>query len=322
MVNQDHTEGMTTVNLSTKLPQGVHEKHGRYYRVIQQNKLRQWIPLSQVAEGRAALDEQLKLLATLSIPLTIEALLRRFQKGGMTDLSPDTVYGYNRIIDITLVPVFGHMRIIDLRPNHVAQFLERGKQQNRAVAANRDRAVLSSAYEFGLRNGWVDVNPCRGIRRNKERPSRVYVRHEPYLEAYRRAPSAVQNLMHIGYLTGLRLSDLVRIRKDWITNSGIYIAESKTGHRRLIKMTPYLRRAIDRALESSPESSPLLLVANRSQPWTKWSVQSAWKRLSPGFSFRQIRAKAQTDGQGKNVLGHSGQMLQRYTRFEELDPVA
>lgn len=310
------------MNLTTKLPPGVHAKHGRYYRVIQQNKRRQWIPLSEVAEGQAALDEQLLLLATLSIPLTVEALLRRFQKGGMTDLAAETVHGYAHCIDRSLIPVFGHMRIIDLQPRHVAQFLERGKQNGRAVAANRDRAVLSSAYEFAMRSGWADANPCRGIRRNREKPSHVYVTHEQYLDAYRRAPGAVQNLMHVGYLTGLRLSDLMRLRKEWVSRAGIHLTESKTGHRRLIKMTPFLQRAIDRALLYSPEQSPLVLVANRGQPWEKWAFQSAWKRLAPGFTFRQIRAKAQTDGGGKNVLGHTGQMLQRYTRYEELDPVA
>jgi hypothetical protein len=83
---------------------------------------------------------------------------------------------------------------------------------------------------------------------------------------------------------------------------------------------PFLRIAVARA-EDYAEASPFLLVAARGQPWQPWAVQSAWKRLKPGFPFRAIRAKAATDSK-HNTLGHSGQMLSRYVRRERLRPVA
>jgi site-specific recombinase XerD len=305
-----------------QLPKGIREQHGRYYADRKVDGRRLWIPLTRVADGREALDCELERLAKGGTPRTIGDLLRRFKEEGMQELAPDTRREYGRSIDARLAPVFGAMLINDLRQKHVARFLEDGRRAHRAVMANRERAVLSAAYEFGMRNEWAELNPCRGVRRNRERPSRIYVTHEQYLDAYRRAPEAVRNLMHIGYLTGLRLSDLIRIRKDWIHDEGIFLTESKTGHRRLIKMTLYLRRALDRAIDYAPSQTPYLLVTARGATWQKWSVQSAWKRLRPGFPFRQIRAKAQTDARQKNVLGHSGQMLQRYTRYEELEPVA
>ncbi|HTY49452.1 MAG TPA: hypothetical protein VMB48_07155 [Steroidobacteraceae bacterium] len=39
------------------------------------------------------------------------------------------------------------------------------------------------------------------------------------------------------------------------------------------------------------------------------------------FKFRLIRAKAQTDAQEKNVLGHMGQLRERYTRERRLQAV-
>ncbi len=305
-----------------ELPPGVREKHGRYYLDQTVDRRRTWVPLSRVADGPRALDAALVDLARGQEPATVGGLLRAFQGSpAFARLADATRYEYGRAIERRLTPVFGHLRFHELQPRHVARYLQLGEDEHRPVLANRDRAVLQSAFNYGMRQGWLDVNPCAGIPRNTERPSRVYVTHEQYLDAYRRAPAAVQNLMHIGYLTGLRLVDLMALRKLWAQEDALYIVESKTKHRRAIRMTPHLRRALDRAIDYAPEQSPFVLVTARGAPWQKWSVQSAWKRLAPGFPFRQIRAKAATDGRGRNVLGHTGQMLSRYTRFEELEPV-
>jgi site-specific recombinase XerD len=304
------------------LPKGVHEKHGRYWLVKTVDGRRVWVPLTRVEDGPEALDTALNAMTQELPPFTIGQLLARFRDSkAFARLAEATQYEYKRAIKSRLIPVFGALRIHELQPKHIAKFLQDGEDGDRSVLANRERAIMQSAFNYAMRHLWADSNPCAGIPRNVERPSRTYVTHEQYLDAYRRAPGAVQNLMHIGYLTGLRLVDLTRLRKVWVADDGIYIIESKTSKRRKIKMSLYLRRALDRALDYAPPDTPYLLVTARGAAWQKWSVQSAWKRLAPGFPFRQIRAKAQTDAREKNVLGHSGQMLARYTRFEELEPV-
>ena len=303
------------------LPKGVHAKHGRFYLVRRRAGRRQWIALTEVAAGPEALRAALAAASAPERVETIGELLEAYINGGMDELASATRREYERCISARLVPVFGHMRIDALRPSHVARYLEDGRTAGRATLANRERAVLSSAYEWGMRRGHAEHNPVRGVRRNTERASRVYVTDASYLAAYQRATTSLRNLMHVGYLTGLRLVDLTRLRKEWLTPDGIELQESKTGHRRLVLMTPHLRLAIGRALDYSPPTSPYVLVAARGQPWREWAVQSAWKRLAPGFPFRALRAKAATDAQ-HNVLGHRGQMLARYVRRERLQPVA
>lgn len=303
------------------LPANVHVKHGRYYLVRRSAGTRAWIALTRVKEGPAALSEALSRLPAADRPEKISELLLAFLERGTAHLAHPTRREYERAVHSRLMRVFGRMPIGALKPSHVAQYLERGKRAGRPVLANRERAVLSSAYEFGMRNGYADSNPCRGVRRNRERPSRVYVTDEQYLAAYRAAPTALRNLMHVGYLTGLRLVDLTRLRWEWVTEHGILIEESKTGHRRVVERTHYLDLAIARARAYAPDRSPYVLVAGRGQPWSESAVQSAWKRLAPGFPFRAIRAKAATDAE-HNVLGHRGQMLARYVRRESLRPVA
>ena len=307
-----------------QLPQGVRIRSGRYYLVKRDGATVRGTGLTGVAAGDAALLDALQQISTASIPTTIGDLLLSYLHNGTHELSPATRREYERAARSRLVAVFGHMPISALRQSHIARYLEQGRVERRPVLANRERAVLSSAYEYGMRNGWAESNPCRGVRRNKERPSRVEVTDAQYLDAYRRAPQCLRNLMHVGYLTGLRLVDLSRLRWDWVSDDGIAIDESKTGHKRFIEMTSHLRLALQRARDYAPQQSPFVLVAARGQRWLPWAVQSAWKRLDPGFPFRAIRAKAATDADaaGHNVLGHHGQMLTRYVRRERLRPVA
>lgn len=302
------------------LPKGVTLKHGRYYLRRRQGARSHWIGLSRIDEGPKALQEALARIDGPHDPRTVGELVQAFLADKTLGLAPATHGEYLRCAHAALLPALGRVEIGKLRPSMVATYLERGRRDRRAVSANRERAVLSSAYEWGMRNGFAEENPCRGVRRNRERPSRVYVTDEQYLAVYLRAPQCVRNLMHVGYLTGLRLSDLTTLRRAWLTEDGIELAESKTGKRRLIEWTPFLRSTVDRALDYAG-ASPYVLVAARGQPWAPWAVQSAWKRLKPGFPFRAIRAKAATDAK-HNVLGHSGQMLSRYVRRERLRPVA
>ena len=64
-----------------------------------------------------------------------------------------------------------------------------------------------------------------------------------------------------------------------------------------------------------------IFLSSCGRPWTANGLQQAFKRFGMTFKFRLIRAKAQTDAQEKNVLGHMGQLRERYTRERRLQAV-
>src|SRR6185295_11833361 len=94
--------------------------------------------------------------------------------------------------------------------------------------------------------------------------------------------------------------------------------ESKTGKPADYEITPTLRRFINRALARGGER---LFMSPKGLPWSQWGLQSALRRLNMGFQFRQLRPKAQTDAPERNVIGHTGQMLEVYTRAHKRRPV-
>ena len=132
-----------------KLPRGVALKHGRYYA----RRKKRWIPLSRADEGERALAKAIAELTPDTAPRTIGELLIEYRREGMKELAAVTRKEYERMVDGELTTVFGRMRLEALTTSLVAQHLERGKRDKRAVAVNRERAVLSAAYEFGMRCG-------------------------------------------------------------------------------------------------------------------------------------------------------------------------
>jgi integrase len=265
------------------------------------------------------------------------------------ELRPPTVHDYRRVlIGPPTEPNkpgiinfrFGHMLPDDIEPQDVAYFLDQRKKDGRGRSGNRERAALSSFYEWMMRNKLASRNPCRGIRRNRETPSKVYVEHEQLRTTYSRASAALQILINAQYLTGMRITDAMALRRDQVTDDGIKFKESKTGKVNLIEWAPGLQEVIRRAIEHGDavtskitvklrqvRATPIYVFVNgHGKRWTQSAVSSAMRRADASFAIRQLRAKAETDSRMRDdkresVLGHEGAMRETYTRQRRLKAV-
>jgi integrase len=293
----------------SKIPKGVYQKNGRWYRVVRNR----WIALTRVDEGLLALRRALRETPTDRPPVTVGELLAAYLP--QAEISATTRREYERIADTRLAHHFGALPIGALRPSHVAMYLEKRKRDGHSHMGNRERAVLSAAYECALRHGWADFNPCRGVRRNTERPRRRYVSDAEFLEAFEAAPEPLQDVMALALLTGLRQGDLRALRRSALTEDGIYVAEGKTGKRRLIGWSDALSHFVRRAVERS--QCDHVLTHKFGQPWTLGGIQTAFKRLRVDWHFHDIRAKAASDA-SHNILGHGSGMLGVYVRHQKV----
>jgi len=324
---------MKTHPTSPPLPKGVRIDHGRYVLFKKVNGKTERIPLTRVEDGEQALADELAKRGLTEIN-TVKDLLFAYLREGTADLRPVTVKGYVGQVNAKLAPFFGKMLVRNVMPKHVAAFLEQERKAGVSTSANRARAVLSSAFAYGLRIGAAEFNPCHGVRRNKERPSRRYVEDKELAAARDAASPGFALLLQAAYLTGLRQVDLINMRRTQIEERGIDLEESKTGKPRLILWTDTLRQVITAAIADGdakiakrskrkkqiyalPEH---VFVNHRAMPWSPGAVSQAMERYDASFTFRQLRPKAATDAE-HNVLGHSGQMLSRYVRREKLTPV-
>jgi hypothetical protein len=96
------------------------------------------------------------------------------------------------------------------------------------------------------------------------------------------------------------------------------LRQSKDGKLREVAWSAPLKFFIDRALARSQRDE--VFVGEKGKPYSMDGLQSAMRRLAPGFKFRELRPKAASDA-SHNVLGHSAQMLATYIRRTVVKPV-
>ena len=263
------------------------------------------IRIGRLSEGETVLRQRYRELVAPT-PRTVGDLLMAWAEVAH-DLSPRTEAEYRRQIDSQLLPVFGRVPLNGLTRSAIGQYLElRGN-----VAANREVACLSTVCEWGIRKGWMEANPCRGVRRNRETPRTRYVTNRELGQALRNTTPEFRDFLLAAYFTGFRQADLRSLRRDQAYKL-IRVEEGKTRKRVRMAYSVALRALIDRCL--ARHTSDYVFTDTRGERWGRWAVQSAMRRLDVDWTFHDLRAKAESDH--PTGLG----LLTRYKRARELKP--
>ncbi|MGH9809348.1 MAG: site-specific integrase, partial [Terriglobia bacterium] len=132
-----------------------------------------------------------------------------YRAAGMDQLRESTRKRYLLYLP-RLAHHFGKLPVGALKSSQVAVFLETRRKRGRgATSANREFACLSSIHNFGMRQGWLELNPCLGVRRNPEKPRKRYVTDAEFLAAFHASPEPFQDLISVAYLSGARQTDVI-----------------------------------------------------------------------------------------------------------------
>ena len=145
-------------------------------------------------------------------PLTFKTYAEQwFEQGpARRGWKPGTV-GMYRSIHTRLVDRFGPMRLAEIRPRHVAAFIETQTDEKRAPASiARDLAVLHALFKTALREELVDANPAEAAERPKIRQRRWRILEPAEVARGRKAftDDQARAVFVTLILTGLRRSEL------------------------------------------------------------------------------------------------------------------
>lgn len=291
-----------------KLPPKCHLSHGAIY-YVHRNK---WTRLCDADTSLSQIYAALSAATKPPPPQTIDELLDTYIEKRLPEKKPTTQKSYVARIP-RLRKTFGHMAIGDLEPRHIAMFLEGRRTQGHGPGGNRESAVLSAAFDFGMRQGWCARNPCRGVRRNMEKPRRRFIRDAEWSAGLQRAAPRFALLMRAAELTGLRQGDLRALTWQQVTADGIEIEESKTGKVLLIEWSDELAYLFGWCAWLMPGRDHVF-IDNWGQPWGVWGIQSAMRRLQVDWTFHDIRARAESIH--KTGMG----LLTRYKRARRITP--
>lgn len=303
---------------NTGLPPCVYLNHGSYYLV--RNGV--WEPLGK--DKGSALAEYARRVSETT-------------KGGMGELiervlahiapkKSQTTNNQYRQIGGKLKTIFAEFQPGQVKPKHVAAI--KVKYSATPFYANRMVSVLRMVFSHALEWQLVESNPCIGVARHPEAKRGRYLTDDEFNTIRAAAGPRLQTIMDLCYLTGQRISDVLRIRLSDLTLEGIAFRQGKTGAKLLVAWNDDLRAVVARA-EKAGKIRYLTLLHNRKGRAPDYStVKIQWDkaRTKAGVKdarIHDIRAKALTDAKRQGfdaqvLAGHTdARMTARYIRLRE-----
>ncbi|MBQ7661216.1 MAG: site-specific integrase [Clostridia bacterium] len=149
-----------------------------------------------------------------------------------TTLSPNTLAFAHYVVEQMIKPMLGHMKLQDIRPLHVQQFINAlakdgaradGKGSRLSPATiKRDFTVLKSIMAKAYKLGLIDRNPTETARLDLpevvEKEVEIFTKEEAahMLACLDDEPLAFQVLIHLALVTGARRGELVALKWDCI----------------------------------------------------------------------------------------------------------
>ena len=203
-------------------------------------------------------------------------------------LTPRTIRDYTKMMEQNVLPEFGSMRPNSFKPTHAAQYIRAQRLAGRPVRGNREMSCLGSVFAYGMSVGACESNPCKGVRRNKERARTRSVSIGEVNTLLELAEGKGRGLLMVSLiavtvaLTGRRRGEILGLTTDCLTEEGIEVVDTKTrryGERRyLVRWSPMLRRVIQQATQLRP-GTPYVFPTRFSNPYTDSSFRREWAAM-------------------------------------------
>jgi integrase len=250
-----------------------------------------------------------------------ELFSTRYLPSVQKTLKPKTVSEYERLYRTTIQPGLGERAIASITMDDAEKvhLFTAGD-----VQANRALALLSTVLGYAVQRRLLEHNPCRGIRRNKEKGREFFYTpaQTRKLLATAEASTRIEHkYIAIELLTGCRPGELLESRPEWRHGSVLKTPDGKTGSR-----TIFLPPAACAILDSLPG-----IPGHPGYFPPKMSLRRSWERLCklagvPRARLYDLRhtfaSAALAAGESLPVIGHllGHRKAQTTMRYAHLDP--
>lgn len=307
------------------LPRRVYLRHSAFYFVRPDGK---WLRLCSESDGIPAM---LRALAdacdTDSKRNGMAATIARWCESKHAAWSKGTAEDMKRIAD-EVADAFADFAPAQVTTQACNEYLRRFTATPRTH--NLHRTVLRGALAFAAREGLREGhNPVADVPTMRvEGRSRIVSDAEvtalkvAALKAARNGKALVQ-MIDLAILTGQRISDLIGLRWQDVTDRGLVVTQGKTRERLLIEWTPALRAAIAACARGDKVGHVLQTQSGRGYRYS--GIRSAWVRACEragidDLHIHDLRGRAGVDAMGETediraaqrLLGHKGEAMTRH----------
>jgi integrase/recombinase XerD len=129
----------------------------------------------------------------------------------------------------------------------------------KASSSNRRLAVLRRFYQYALRNGQIQIDPCLKLKSAKQPPRFPKTLSEQHVESLLAAPDVTaplglrdRTMLEVMYASGLRVSELVLLKTIEVgMNEGVLRITGKGNKTRLVPFGEEARMWIERYLKEA-----------------------------------------------------------------------
>jgi integrase len=263
-------------------------------------------------------------------------------KGGMADLIEEA---FPHITKKVAASTAHQYRVCANKLKEILAEFEPGQVRPRDVAGikrlyadhpnmgNRVLSVLRSVFAYALEAELVEMNPCIGVKRHTERWRERLVAPAEFDAIREKAVPQMQVIMDMLRLTGQRVSDVLKLRVSDLGDDGIFFRQGKTGARLIVRWTPELRAAVERAKTLRGNVRALTLFHSRTGGAPAYeTIRDKWERACElagiqDAHIHDLRAMAITAAKAQGIdaqalAGHtSPAMTRRYLRSKEVPVV-
>jgi integrase len=239
--------------------------------------------------------------------------------------------------------LFGDVPADLVTPGIIRKYMDARKNADGSpaqVAANREKAFLSTCYAWAVERDILKSNPCKDVKRNTEHARDRYPTPEEYAQVFDLAARYphVQAAMEFAYLCRMRLCEVLDMRQSDIKPEGLLIRRRKGSRNNIVLYSPRLEAALklSRALAMPKGIRPINphLIRNLSgHPLTESGFQTLWQNVineatAQGvehFTFHDLKAGGISDtaGDKQKASGHkSAAMVAVYDRKLAIVPAS
>ena len=246
---------------------------------------------------------------------TVGWLLKTFMDSDQfSALAPKTQKDYRKSIErLVNAPVgndrLGSVALDRLDKRSIRSYLD---TYGAPVAANRQVAILKSAWNWALERYSIPDNPTIGVRLHRERPRDRYVTDHDFTTVLRMAPASISQMMELAYLLRARLSEVLNLTIDDVSDTHVRLIRLKGSEGELTLLSDRLRDAV-----SDVRGDPYICYR-----YSESAFRSAWRRLQSKmqnagiepYRFHDIKSKGISDHQSNHSGHRSPAMRKTYVR--------